>query len=80
MGVRLMEHDRNVTMDVTTQDFRVKEVIRHMAYSTMNYNNDIALIKIDGEINFDDRMRPVCLAERGDIYNLYFKIKNDNFK
>ena len=65
MGVRIMEHDRNTPTESSTQDFRVAEVVRHSGYSTVNYNNDIALIKIDGEIHFDNRMKPVCLAEKG---------------
>lgn len=65
MSVRILEHDRNSTTETMTQDFRVQEIIRHSAYSTLNYNNDIALIKIDKEFKFDNKMKPVCLAEKG---------------
>ena len=64
--VRILEHDRNSLFESKTEDFKVKEIIKHREYSTTNYNNDIALIKIDGEFKFDSRMRPVCLAERGE--------------
>ncbi|KAL7289319.1 hypothetical protein TKK_0017249 [Trichogramma kaykai] len=64
ISVRILEHDRNLTTESTTQDYRAKEVIKHVGYSTANYNNDIALIKIDGEFKFDHRMRPVCMAEK----------------
>ncbi|CAB0034979.1 unnamed protein product [Trichogramma brassicae] len=64
ISVRILEHDRNLTTESTTQDYRAKEVIKHVSYSTANYNNDIALIKIDGEFKFDHRMRPVCMAEK----------------
>ncbi|XP_011498156.1 PREDICTED: trypsin-1-like [Ceratosolen solmsi marchali] len=63
MSVRILEHDRNLTAEAITLDFRITEIIKHNGYSTVNYNNDIALIKIDGELNFDEKMRPACLAE-----------------
>ncbi|KAJ8682239.1 hypothetical protein QAD02_018031 [Eretmocerus hayati] len=62
--VRIMEHDRNVHNETVTQDFKVKEIYKHTSYSTTNYNNDIALMKIDGEFEFDHIMKPVCLAEK----------------
>ncbi|NP_001166078.1 serine protease 37 precursor [Nasonia vitripennis] len=68
MGVRILEHDRNSTQETMTKDYRVQEIIRHAGYSTVNYNNDIALIKIDGEFEFDNRMKPVCLAERAKTF------------
>lgn len=59
------DYDRNQTNEAQTVDYKVIDVIRHSGYSTVNYNNDIALIKIDGPIKFEGPLRPVCLAERG---------------
>jgi secreted trypsin-like serine protease len=71
MSVRILEHDRNSTIEALTLDFRIAEIIKHSGYSTVNYNNDIALIKIDGELNFDEKTRPACLAERGKILSYW---------
>ncbi len=68
MAVRIFEHDRNSTHESMTKDYRVQEIIKHGGYSTVNYNNDIALIKIDGEFEFDNKMKPVCLAERAKTF------------
>lgn len=65
ISVRILEHDRNSTTEAKTQEFRVDKVIKHSGYSTYNYNNDIALIKLKDAIRFEGKMRPVCLPERG---------------
>nr|XP_003704850.2 PREDICTED: trypsin-1-like [Megachile rotundata] len=64
MSIRILEHDRNSTTESETQMFKVEKVIRHSAYSTYNYNNDIALVKVKDSIKFEGKMRPVCLPER----------------
>ncbi|XP_025162329.1 trypsin-1 isoform X2 [Harpegnathos saltator] len=68
MMIRILEHDRNSTTESETQEFKVEKVIRHSGYSTVNYNNDIALIKLKRPIKFEGKMRPVCLAEAGKTY------------
>lgn len=77
MMVRILEHDRNSSLEAKTQEFKVKEIIRHTGYSTVNYNNDIALIRVDGEIKFDEIMRPVCLAEKG-VYNFFWEYRENS--
>lgn len=66
MTVRILEHDRNSTTESETQDYKVEKAIKHSGYSTLNYDNDIALIKLKDPIKFQDKMRPVCLPEAGD--------------
>ena len=68
--VRILEHDRNTTTESEVQNFKVSEIIRHGSYSTVNYDNDIALVKVEGEFKFKDGMRPACLPEGGKIANL----------
>ncbi|KOX70463.1 Serine proteinase stubble [Melipona quadrifasciata] len=76
MSIRILEHDRNSTTESETQEFKVEKVIKHSGYSTFNYNNDIALVKLKDAIRFEGKMRPVCLPEQGDALNpLVF---NDN--
>ncbi|XP_032679242.1 trypsin-1-like [Odontomachus brunneus] len=63
MTIRILEHDRNSTTESETQEYKVESVIKHSGYSTLNYNNDIALIKLKDSITFQGTMRPVCLPE-----------------
>lgn len=57
-------HDRN-NVDVKVFSRKIFAVIRHSKYDSRTYNNDIALLKFDEEIPFDNVMRPVCLPEKG---------------
>lgn len=67
MTIRILEHDRNSTTESETQEFRVEKTIKHSGYSTLNYNNDIALIKLKDAIKFKGSMRPACLPEQSNI-------------
>ncbi|KAK2583259.1 hypothetical protein KPH14_009272 [Odynerus spinipes] len=69
MSVVLLEHDRNAMNESEIQEYKVDQVIKHSGYSTLNYNNDIALIKLKGVVKFDDAIRPVCLPEQGKTYS-----------
>ncbi|XP_011635957.1 trypsin-1-like [Pogonomyrmex barbatus] len=64
LTVRILEHDWNLANETKTQDFNVEKVIMHSGYSTTNYNNDIALIKLKNIIKFQGPMRPVCLPDQ----------------
>ncbi|XP_023287914.1 trypsin-1-like [Orussus abietinus] len=66
--IRLLEHNRN-TSHSRVMEYKVQEVIRHGAYSTVNYNNDIALLKIAEDLKFSGPLRPVCLPERGKTFS-----------
>ncbi|KAG7211721.1 hypothetical protein KM043_010967 [Ampulex compressa] len=68
MVIRILEHDRNSTSETEVQEFKVERVMKHGSYSTFNYNNDIALIKLKGVVQFKDALRPVCLPERGPTF------------
>ncbi|XP_076766701.1 trypsin-1 [Xylocopa sonorina] len=68
LSVRILEHDRNSTTEAETQMFKVEKVIKHSGYSTLNYNNDIALVKLKDGIRFEGKMRPVCLPERAKTF------------
>ncbi|XP_033201531.1 trypsin-1-like [Bombus vosnesenskii] len=68
MLIRILEHDRNSTTETEIQEFKVEKVIKHSGYSTYNYNNDIALVKLKDAIRFEGKMRPVCLPERAKTF------------
>ncbi|RLU27368.1 hypothetical protein DMN91_001170 [Ooceraea biroi] len=44
--------------------YRVKRVVRHPNYDSLTIDYDIALLEVDGEIRFNDRVQPVKLAEK----------------
>ncbi|XP_011341020.1 trypsin-1 isoform X2 [Ooceraea biroi] len=64
LSVRILEHDWNTTSEADTQEYKVEKTIKHSGYSTTNYNNDIALIKLAHPIKFQGSMRPACLPDR----------------
>ncbi|KAM0734724.1 Trypsin-1 [Formica fusca] len=68
LTVRIMEHNRNSTSESTTQNFKVEKAFKHSGYSTINYDNDIALIKLREPIKFQGSMRPACLPEPGKTF------------
>lgn len=72
MSVVLLEHDRNSTIESQVQEYKVEQVIKHSGYSIVNYNNDIALLKLNSVVMFEGLMRPVCLPEKGAIFRLLF--------
>ncbi|XP_018056815.1 PREDICTED: trypsin-1-like [Atta colombica] len=61
---RILEHDWNSTDESKTQDFQIEKIIKHPSYSTINYDNDIALLKLKDTIKFQGSMRPACLPEK----------------
>lgn len=46
----------------------VTRLIIHPSYSTINQNNDIALLKLSSSVTFTDYIRPVCLAAAGSVF------------
>ncbi|XP_007945507.2 transmembrane protease serine 2 [Orycteropus afer afer] len=47
------------------QGYRVEKVISHPNYDSKTKNNDIALMKLQTPLTFNDRIRPVCLPNPG---------------
>lgn len=63
LTIRILEHDWN-SIGSKIQEFQVEKIIKHSAYSTANYNNDIALLKLKEPITFRGSMRPACLPKQ----------------
>lgn len=42
-------------------EFGISEIIVHAAYSSSNFKNDIALLRLNQSIIFTDKLRPICL-------------------
>ncbi len=47
---------------------RVKRIIVHPKYQPRTLENDLALIELDGSVQFERHIQPICLPERGDQF------------
>lgn len=48
---------------------KVTEFIKHPNYAKETVTNDILIIKVEGEMEFSERVMPACLpTDRGDMY------------
>ena len=43
--------------------YTIKQTIKHPSYNDTTYENDIALIEVDGKIEFTNVVQPICLPE-----------------
>lgn len=62
--MRLLEHDRKMS-HMQKIDRKVAEVITHPKYNARNYDNDIAIIKLDEPVEFNEVLHPVCMPTPG---------------
>lgn len=64
--VRLLEHDRSTATETKTLQRNVQRIIKHAAYNSATYNNDIALLRLDVPLEpASTGVRPVCLPTAG---------------
>ncbi|ESN95803.1 hypothetical protein HELRODRAFT_185962 [Helobdella robusta] len=56
------------TNDPAVKTFQIEKWVIHEKYGTPRYANDIALIKVKGNIKFDANVSPVCAPESKDLY------------
>ncbi|XP_026332619.1 venom serine protease 34-like [Hyposmocoma kahamanoa] len=62
IAVIVGEHDTSTGSDTNAvQGFAPKRFIIHPNFNQNNYDNDIALIELNSDIMFNDRVGPVCL-------------------
>nr|XP_018896577.1 PREDICTED: trypsin-1-like [Bemisia tabaci] len=66
--VRIKDHDRSSQNETYHIDRKVKTVIRYKGYSPSTYNHDIALLRLDEEVQWNELLRPVCLPRPGLSY------------
>ena len=56
------EHDLN-RLEGYEQDITIERIIKHPKYDPhKNYDYDVALMKLKTPIKYNNRVRPVCLA------------------
>lgn len=68
ISVTLLDHDRSTDSESETITARVERVIRHPAYNPGNYDNDVAILKLDRVLEMNDRLRPVCQPTSGESF------------
>lgn len=67
-----LDHDRSNSFETRTFSRKIRTIIRHRNYgSGGTYNNDIALLKLDQDINLAGIIRPVCLPTVGRSFTGY---------
>jgi len=60
--VRLGEYTFDQTQDSSHRDFRIRSIQQHERYNTETYENDIAIISLQGSVEtFNDFIWPICL-------------------
>lgn len=68
--IRLILGDHDRRDEEKWQELRlIERVIIHPQFVKKTFNNDIALIKMNRNIEFNDRVRPVCLPPKDRSYN-----------
>ncbi|TRY72013.1 hypothetical protein TCAL_09603 [Tigriopus californicus] len=61
------------------QDFNIEKIIPHESYNAPNpFQNDIALIRLDGKVQFNRFASPICLPFKDDEEESYEKVESQN--
>uniref|UniRef100_A0A8D9ATV0 Ovochymase-1 n=1 Tax=Cacopsylla melanoneura TaxID=428564 RepID=A0A8D9ATV0_9HEMI len=69
LSVRFLEYDRSTANESEHFDRKVKWFTEHKDYNSDTHDNDIALIRLEEEVQYDDVMRPVCLPVRDESFS-----------
>ena len=64
------EFDRN-KIEANEAIYDILDVIIHPGYERRTVNNDIALLRIESNIRFNDDVGPICLPEKDVTYTGY---------
>ena len=59
--MRLLEHNQKIDNETTLIERGVSKVIKHAGYSTVTLDNDIALLRLDKDVEIEEEFMPVCL-------------------
>jgi hypothetical protein len=50
---------------------QVEKIIKHPRYSQTNFDNDIALLKLEKPVKFEGVLNPICMPKTGEWYTGY---------
>ncbi|KAK7070281.1 Tryptase gamma [Halocaridina rubra] len=68
LRVKLGAHNIRAS-EPSVQEFKVSKVVRHKSYDSRRLYNDVAMLTLDGEIQYTSKVRPVCLDKSTRQYN-----------
>lgn len=71
MSVTLLDHDQSMLNETETITAKVERIYKHPKYSPLNYDNDIAVLRLDTVLQMTDKLRPVCQPTSGELYTGY---------
>lgn len=61
-----LDHDRSNNFETKTFTRKISAIFRHRGYGTGgSYNNDIAILKLDQDLDMTGILKPVCLPATG---------------
>lgn len=68
LRVRLGEYDIRKPNETRARDFAVKEITLHKEFDPASYHNDIAILTLEKQTNFDTYVWPICLPPVNESY------------
>uniref|UniRef100_T1GQQ4 Peptidase S1 domain-containing protein n=1 Tax=Megaselia scalaris TaxID=36166 RepID=T1GQQ4_MEGSC len=68
---RLGEYDFKQFNETRSRDFRIAAMVHHIDFDPLNYENDIALIRIEKPTIFNTYVWPVCMPPIGEMWEGY---------
>merc|ERR1712045_776387 len=69
LRVRLGDHNiKDGVNDGSTVEKRVQRVIRHKGFSSSTLWNDVAILTMEDDVQFNNNIQPICLARGSNSY------------
>lgn len=68
---RLGEYDFKQFNETRSRDFRIAAMVHHIDFDPLNYENDIALMRIEKATIFNSYVWPVCMPPLGEMWEGY---------
>jgi len=68
LRVRLGDHNIHQDNEATHVEKRVKRVIRHKGFSSSTLWNDVAILTLEDDVDFNNNIQPICLAKGSQSY------------
>uniref|UniRef100_T1GQQ3 Phenoloxidase-activating factor 2 n=1 Tax=Megaselia scalaris TaxID=36166 RepID=T1GQQ3_MEGSC len=65
LEIRLGEYNFKQSNETRSRDFRIAAMVTHVDYNPLNYENDIALIRIEKPTIFNSYVWPACMPPLG---------------
>lgn len=60
-------YDMEASEETDRLEFEIEKIIVHYNYKpTESHANDIAIIKVNGSIEFNENVQPICLLKEGE--------------